>query len=223
MTESLATDYRPNEWNDLVHKGQRLVGSKSSSQFSLGDIGLEMVPLPPKGKRPPMKAYKLLATYADEVGLERERFEEYRLVAGAWPKMRRVKNVCWTVHATRNRSIGPTEGRRRRHPAAGTGCRRGPLLGHRRGGSTSSSGGWPRRQRRCRPALTHWTAPSTSYSPGFHREPIGPEKLLSTITMEHDEELDRPHISAPVQRLQRGRVTARSIRRSRSAGRWCGV
>jgi hypothetical protein len=41
--------------------------------------------------------------------------------------------------------------------------------------------------------------------------------------MEHDEELDRPHISAPVQRLQRGRVTARSIRRSRSAGRWCGV
>ncbi|MEU8727647.1 DUF6192 family protein [Streptomyces antimycoticus] len=99
MPASLVTDYRANEWTDLVHKGQRLVGSESSSQFGLGDIGLEMVPLPPKGRRPPVKAYKLLAAYADEVGLERERFEEYRLVSGAWPKKQRAKNVCWTVHA----------------------------------------------------------------------------------------------------------------------------
>ncbi|MFB7076421.1 DUF6192 family protein [Streptomyces sp. NPDC056308] len=99
MTTSLVTDYRASEWTDLVHKGQRLVGSESSTQFALGDIGLEMVPLPPRGKRPPMKAYKLLANYAEEIGLESERFEEYRLVAGAWPKKQRAKNVCWTVHA----------------------------------------------------------------------------------------------------------------------------
>ncbi|MFJ5843238.1 DUF6192 family protein [Streptomyces shenzhenensis] len=99
MTTSLVTDYRSSEWTDLVHKGQRLVGSESSSQFALGDIGLEMVPLPSKGKRPSMKAYKLLATYAEEIGLESERFEEYRLVAGAWPKKERAKNVCWTVHS----------------------------------------------------------------------------------------------------------------------------
>ncbi|MFI6808122.1 DUF6192 family protein [Streptomyces luteogriseus] len=99
MTTSLVASYRAKEWTDLVHKGQRLVGSESSTQFALGDIGLEMVPLPPKGKRPPMKAYKLLANYADEIGLPSERFEEYRLVAGAWPRKQRAKNVCWYVHA----------------------------------------------------------------------------------------------------------------------------
>ena len=36
---------------------------------------MAMVPLPAKGKRPPLKAYKLLAAYAEEVGLESERFE----------------------------------------------------------------------------------------------------------------------------------------------------
>ncbi|ANZ14820.1 DUF6192 family protein [Streptomyces noursei] len=95
---SPVTDYRPAEWNKLVHRGQRLVSSEGAQQWSLGDIGLEMVPLPPKGKRVPAKAYKLLAAYAEEVGLERERFEEYRLVAGAWPKKQRAKNVCWSVH-----------------------------------------------------------------------------------------------------------------------------
>lgn len=99
MAMSMVTDYAPSEWNDLVHKGQRLVGTESSTQFALGDIGLEMVPLPAKGKRPPMKAYKLLASYAEEIGVERERFEEYRLVSGAWPKKQRDKDVCWTVHA----------------------------------------------------------------------------------------------------------------------------
>ncbi|MBV6700216.1 hypothetical protein KV557_24455 [Kitasatospora aureofaciens] len=99
MATSSVDGYGANEWDQLVHRGQRLVASEGSSQFALGDIGLEMVPLPPKGRRPPMKAYKLLATYAEEVGLESERFEEYRLVAGAWPKKERAKNVCWTVHS----------------------------------------------------------------------------------------------------------------------------
>ncbi|MEV8324075.1 DUF6192 family protein [Kitasatospora sp. NPDC056731] len=98
-TTSPTTDYRATEWNELVHRGQRLVASEGSSQFALGDIGLEMVPLPPTGRRAPSKAYKLLATYAEEVGLEREMFEEYRLIAGAWPKKQRVKDVCWTVHS----------------------------------------------------------------------------------------------------------------------------
>lgn len=96
---SLVTNYRADEWDSLVGRGRKLVGSESSSQWALGDIGLEMVPLPPKGTRLPMKAYKLLASYAEEVGLERERFEEYRLVAGAWPKGERDKKVCWAVHA----------------------------------------------------------------------------------------------------------------------------
>ncbi|MCF3143793.1 DUF6192 family protein [Streptomyces platensis] len=94
MTATLVTD----EWEVLVTRGRRFVSSESSAQFSLGDIALEMVPVPPNGKRPPMKAFKLLANYADEVGLEAERFEEYRRVAAAWPKAKRAKKVCWTVH-----------------------------------------------------------------------------------------------------------------------------
>ncbi|MFF4952563.1 DUF6192 family protein [Streptomyces chattanoogensis] len=99
MATSLVSDDRATEWTELVHKGQRLVKTEGSVQFQLGDIGLEIVPLPPKGKRLSMKSYKLLADYAEDVGLERERFEEYRLVAGAWPKNKRDKTVCWTVHS----------------------------------------------------------------------------------------------------------------------------
>ncbi|MFD5563812.1 DUF6192 family protein [Kitasatospora griseola] len=99
MATSLVTEYGPTEWKDMVHRGQRLVDSESAVQFQLGDIGLEMVPLPPKGKRLPAKAYSMLADYADEVGLTRETFEGYRLVAGAWPKDKRQKGVCWTVHS----------------------------------------------------------------------------------------------------------------------------
>ncbi|MFD7015368.1 DUF6192 family protein [Streptomyces sp. NPDC059928] len=103
MTTSLVSDYRTEEWTEMVRKGQRLVGTESSAQFQLGDLALDMVPLPPKGKRLPMKAYKLLADYADDIGLERERLEEYRLVAGAWPKNKRDKKVCWTVHSILSR------------------------------------------------------------------------------------------------------------------------
>ncbi|MEV5566906.1 DUF6192 family protein [Streptomyces sp. NPDC052196] len=46
-----------------------------------------------------MAKYKLLADFAEEIGQTRERFEEYRLVAGAWPKAKRNRQVCWTVHA----------------------------------------------------------------------------------------------------------------------------
>ncbi|WP_275463757.1 DUF6192 family protein [Streptomyces noursei] len=96
-------DLTPDEWGKLIRRGQRLVGSESATQFDLGDMGLEMVPLPPKGKRLPRKAYKRLADFAEEVGLEFERFEEYRIVAGAWPKENRNKSVCWTVHSILSR------------------------------------------------------------------------------------------------------------------------
>ncbi|MFJ2781265.1 DUF6192 family protein [Kitasatospora sp. NPDC087315] len=99
MATSLVTEYSPKEWKNLVHLGQELVDSESTVQFRLGDIGLELVPLPPKGRHLPMKAYKMLADYADEVGLTRQTFEGYRLVAGAWPKDKRQEDVCWTVHS----------------------------------------------------------------------------------------------------------------------------
>ncbi|MBD9730359.1 hypothetical protein IGX29_00720 [Streptomyces sp. H28] len=100
MTETLTAHSEIEDWADKVSEGQRLTGSEGSVQFRLGDLGLSLAPLPPKGKRLPMKAYKLLADFAEEIGQPRERFEEYRLVAGAWPKPRRNRQVCWTVHAT---------------------------------------------------------------------------------------------------------------------------
>ncbi|MGW2416874.1 DUF6192 family protein [Streptomyces tubercidicus] len=98
MTSTLVTDYTSQDWKDLVAEGKRATGSEGSAQFKLGDLGLTLVPLPPKGKRLPMKAYKLLANFAEEVGQDAERFEQYRLCAGAWPKGKRNKDVCWTVH-----------------------------------------------------------------------------------------------------------------------------
>ncbi|MBB1258319.1 DUF6192 family protein [Streptomyces alkaliterrae] len=99
MAASTVSDAPGTELSEMVAKGRRLVRSEGSAQFQLGDLGLELVPLPPKGKRLPMKAYKTLADFAEDIGLEKDRFEEYRLVAGAWPKNRRDKDVCWTVHS----------------------------------------------------------------------------------------------------------------------------
>lgn len=87
------------DWDEIVEQGKRATSSESSSQFKLGDLALQLVPIPPKGKRPPMKAYKLLGNFAEEIGQEQHRVEEYRLVAGAWPKAKRNRQVCWTVHA----------------------------------------------------------------------------------------------------------------------------
>lgn len=58
--------------DELVQQGQRLTKSESSAQFQLGDIGLTLVPPPPQGKRPTMKAYKTLANYANEIGQDPE-------------------------------------------------------------------------------------------------------------------------------------------------------
>ncbi|PKW14420.1 DUF6192 family protein [Saccharopolyspora spinosa] len=99
MATSQATDYSIDQWDELVKQGQRLTKSETSAQFQLGDIALTLVPVAPDGKRPPMKAYKLLANYANEIGQDPERFEEYRNVSAAWPKNERNKQVCWTVHS----------------------------------------------------------------------------------------------------------------------------
>ncbi|MEU4180995.1 DUF6192 family protein [Streptomyces sp. NPDC026589] len=99
MADTLTSHGEVEDWDGLVAEGVRLTGSEGSLQFRLGDLGLDLVPLPPKGKRLPMAKYKLLADFAEEIGQTRERFEEYRLVAGAWPKAKRNRQVCWTVHA----------------------------------------------------------------------------------------------------------------------------
>lgn len=99
MTTALVTEGRTGDWQELVTRGRRLVTSETTAQFALGDLALEMVPVPPSGKRPLAKDYRLLANYADEIGLEAERFDEYRRISAAWPKAKRAKKVCWTVHA----------------------------------------------------------------------------------------------------------------------------
>ncbi|MEU9886959.1 DUF6192 family protein [Sphaerisporangium sp. NPDC051011] len=98
MTASLVTEYGPEKWDDQVRRGREFVGGETLSQFGVGDVALEIVPLPPPGKRLPAKAYKLLGLYAEEVGLELPRLEEYRLVSGSWPKERRNEHASWTVH-----------------------------------------------------------------------------------------------------------------------------
>ncbi|MGW1840674.1 DUF6192 family protein [Streptomyces sp. NPDC002067] len=99
MADTLTSHSEVEGWDGLVAEGIRLTGSEGSLQFRLGDLGLDLVPLPPKGKRLSMAKYKLLADFAEEIGQTRERFEEYRLVAGAWPKAKRNRQVCWTVHS----------------------------------------------------------------------------------------------------------------------------
>lgn len=99
MAMGPVADYGAEKWNNLVHRGREIVDTQGATQFAVGDIALEIAPQPPPGKRLPAATYNLLGIYAEEVGLERERLEEYRLVSAAWPEERRNRDVCWTVHS----------------------------------------------------------------------------------------------------------------------------
>lgn len=82
-----------------VATGRRLTKSQSELQFILGDLALEVLPLPRRGGRIPPQEYEILAMFAEKLGMSRERLEDYRRVSAAWPREHRVEGVSWSVHA----------------------------------------------------------------------------------------------------------------------------
>ncbi|MFJ8745773.1 DUF6192 family protein [Embleya sp. NPDC127516] len=81
-------------WKRYVKEGRAFAHEESGAQFGLGDIALEIVPRGTTAKAP----FRILHTYAEDVGVDAEQLELYRRVSAAWPKSRRDSHACWTVH-----------------------------------------------------------------------------------------------------------------------------
>jgi Family of unknown function (DUF6192) len=74
------------------------VQTMTDCQFRLGDIALEIEPMLPVGGNHGEHVYATLTQFAQEVGIEFPTLLTYRNVASRWPKQRRRRTVCFTVH-----------------------------------------------------------------------------------------------------------------------------
>ena len=102
MSESIGR-VSAERYRELVDVGRELAKSLSTSQFSLGDVALEIEPMGPSGgSRPHDKASVMVALemFAAEIGVALRTVETYRWVSSRWPARRRVPEVSYTVHRT---------------------------------------------------------------------------------------------------------------------------
>ncbi|RBM17953.1 hypothetical protein DI005_20710 [Prauserella sp. PE36] len=81
----------------LVEQAGHDVEELTSRQFALGDMALGIEPLHarPGGNE---GVYATLQAFADDIGVEFRTLLNYRAVAAAWPKRRRVTKASWTVY-----------------------------------------------------------------------------------------------------------------------------
>lgn len=85
------------QWKAWVERGTALVRTKTSVQFELGDITLEMVQHQPHDFED-HGVQRILAAYGDEVGLSASTLKNYRAVACAWTKEKRISEVSFAIH-----------------------------------------------------------------------------------------------------------------------------
>lgn len=85
------------QWNQWVKHGRRLVHSKTSIQFELGDITLQMIEKQ-RGGYGSGVVDEILDAYAEQIGISPERLRQYRHVAIAWPADRRNEEVSFAIH-----------------------------------------------------------------------------------------------------------------------------
>lgn len=94
-------------YDEIVTQGRKLVATKTSVQFGIGDLALEIEGLhephekgvhrPGPGEEVFTVTY-LMAQFADDIGLAPTTVETYRWVAGNWPKQHRIAKVSFEVH-----------------------------------------------------------------------------------------------------------------------------
>lgn len=85
------------QWDLWVDEGRTFVRAKTSAQFGLGDLTLQMVKHQPHDFKD-HGVRDVLAAYADEVGLSASTLAGYRYVAHAWPRERRNEAVSFAIH-----------------------------------------------------------------------------------------------------------------------------
>jgi hypothetical protein len=73
------------KWDDAVRKGREA----ANSQWTLGDLALEVEP---------KYGDHTLEQFADDIGVELRRIQEYRQVSETYPRNTRSNALSWTVH-----------------------------------------------------------------------------------------------------------------------------
>lgn len=85
------------QWDRWVKRGRALARTKSSVQFELGDITLDMIPKQ-RNDFEDHGVESVLRAYAEAIGLSCSTLKNYRHVAIAWPEDRRNPDVSFTIH-----------------------------------------------------------------------------------------------------------------------------
>ncbi|WP_327305442.1 DUF6192 family protein [Streptomyces sp. NBC_01298] len=81
------------EWIRYVHRGRRIIRTKSASNFELGDMLNEMMAARPYGE-----IGQLTALIAKQIRSSVGSLKKYRYVSTAWPAETRRDDVPWSVH-----------------------------------------------------------------------------------------------------------------------------
>ncbi|MFF6895699.1 DUF6192 family protein [Streptomyces microflavus] len=91
-------------YEQLVTQAKELIAQIARSQFSLGDVALEIEPMRavggsmPNGTDDLFTVTESLQMFADDIGVERRTVEDWRYSANRWPEKRRKEGVSFTVH-----------------------------------------------------------------------------------------------------------------------------
>ncbi|MFD8060957.1 hypothetical protein ACFXA0_20390 [Streptomyces cyaneofuscatus] len=131
-------------YEQLVTQAKELIAQIAPSEFSLGDMALEIEPMRavggsmPNGTDDLFTVTESLQMFADDIGVERRTVEDWRYTANRWPEKRRKEGVSFTASSPRSwtRTSGERRLRMRRSTRA-----RGRGSGRRTARSGSSASG----------------------------------------------------------------------------------
>ncbi|MCZ4083273.1 DUF6192 family protein [Streptomyces antarcticus] len=80
-------------WIHYVHRGRRIIRTKSASNFELGDMLNEMTAARPRGE-----IGQLMALFSRQIRSSESSLTKYRYASKKWPPEMRRDDVPWNVH-----------------------------------------------------------------------------------------------------------------------------
>ncbi|MEN8656349.1 DUF6192 family protein [Streptomyces sp. 21So2-11] len=87
--------YTREQWLEFVKQGRRVMRSKSTSNFDMGDLLNEIINVNPRGHG---EITTTLTVYAAQIRSTLSSLSKYRYVAQSWPAEMRRDDVPWSVH-----------------------------------------------------------------------------------------------------------------------------
>jgi hypothetical protein len=90
-------DDAPRTWEALVEAGRSAAEAETATQWTLGDLALEVEPMAAHGVN--TGSLSRLQDYADEIGVSFDSLRKYRQVAATWTDGRRIPSLSFSAHA----------------------------------------------------------------------------------------------------------------------------